>query len=105
MATASKAIAYAHITKDPKVCGGSACIDKTRIRVIDVVQAQSEGKTPEQIQELFAVKLSLAQVYSALAYADENREEIEAEYAEHERTFEEGLRARDEYLKKHTPGR
>jgi uncharacterized protein (DUF433 family) len=73
VATASKAIPYAHITKDPKVCGGSACIDKTRIRVIDVVQAQSEGKTPEQIQEHFAVKLSLAQVYSALAYADENR--------------------------------
>ncbi|HET7291683.1 MAG TPA: DUF433 domain-containing protein [Vicinamibacteria bacterium] len=105
MATASKAIAYAHITKDPKVCGGSACIDKTRIRVIDVVQAQSEGKTPEQIQELFAVKLSLAQVYSALAYADENREEIEAEYAEYERAYEEGVRARDEYLKKQTPGR
>jgi uncharacterized protein (DUF433 family) len=82
VATASKAIPYAHITKDPKVCGGSACIDKTRIRVIDVVQAQSEGKTPEQIQELFAVKLSLAQVYST----------------------EEGLRARDEYLKKHKPG-
>jgi len=75
-------------------------------RVLEhVVQAQSEGKTPEQIQELFAVKLSLAQVYSALAYADENREEIEAEYAEHGPTFGEGLRARDEYLKKHTPGR
>ena len=105
MATASKAIPYAHITKDPKVCGGSACIDKTRIRVIDVVQAQSEGKTPEQIQELFAVRLSLAQVYSALAYADENREEIETEYSDSEREFEEGVRARDEYLKKQTPGR
>jgi uncharacterized protein (DUF433 family) len=39
VATASKTIAYSHIIKDPKVCGGSACIDKTRIRVIDVVQA------------------------------------------------------------------
>lgn len=98
MATAAKAV-FSHITKDPRVCGGAACIDDTRIRVMDIVQAQSEGKTPEQIQDLFAVKLSLAQVYSALAYADENREEIEVQYAEHERAFAEGLRARDAYLK------
>lgn len=98
MATAAKTV-YAHITKDPKVCGGSACIDETRIRVIDVVQAQSEGHTPQQIQDLFAVKLTLAQVYSALAYADENREEIENEYAEHDRAFSDGVRARDDYLK------
>lgn len=98
MATAARVV-FSHITRDPLVCGGNACIDNTRIRVIDIVQAQSEGKTPQQIQDLFAVKLSLAQVYSALAYADENREEIEAQYAEHERAFAEGLHARDEYLK------
>jgi uncharacterized protein (DUF433 family) len=98
MATAARTI-YAHITKDSEVCGGSACIDSTRIRVIDVVQAESEGHTPERIRDLFAVKLTLAQVYSALAYADENQVEIEAEYAEHERAFDEGVRSRDEYLK------
>ena len=70
MATAAKTV-YSHITKAPNVCGGSACIDDTRIRVIDVVQAKSEGHSPEQIRDLFAVKLTLAQVYSALAYADE----------------------------------
>ena len=91
--------AYSHITKAPEVCGGSACIDSTRIRVIDVVQAQSEGYTPERIRGLFAVNLTLAQVYSALAYADENQEEIETEYAEHERAFDEGVRSRDEYLR------
>ena len=98
MVTVAKTV-FAHITKDPKVCGGAACIDNTRVRVIDVVQAHSEGHTPQQIQDLFAVKLTLAQVYSALAYADENREEIEAEYAEHEQAFNDGVRARDEYLK------
>jgi uncharacterized protein (DUF433 family) len=98
MATAARTV-YAHITKDPGVCGGSACIDHTRIRVIDIVQAQSEGHLPGQLQELFAVKLTLAQVYSALAYADENQEEIEAEYREHDRAFAEGERSREAYLK------
>jgi uncharacterized protein (DUF433 family) len=94
--------AYAHITKDPSVCGGSACIDNTRIRVIDIVLAKNDGQSPEHIRDLFAVKLTLAQVYSALAYADENREEIEADFAEHERVGKEGERTRDEYLKRHS---
>jgi uncharacterized protein (DUF433 family) len=80
MATALKPV-FSHITKDERVCGGKACIDATRIRVIDVVQAQSEGYTPEQIRTLFAVTLTLAQVYSALAYADENPREIAADFA------------------------
>ena len=90
MATAAKTV-YAHVTKDPAVAGGSACIDATRIRVIDVVQAQIEGYTPAQIQTLGSVELTLAQVYSALAYADENRQEIRAEYAEQIRAFDEGV--------------
>lgn len=85
--------------------GGRACIGKTRIAVIDVVQAQSEGKTPEQIQDLFAVKLTLAHVHAALTYYYDHKDEIDAEFAEDEREFDEGLRARDEYLKKHPPGR
>ncbi len=101
MATAPKS-AYAHIIKDPGVCGGSACIDNTRIRVMDVVLAKNGGQSPEQIRDLFAVKLTLAQVYSALAYADDNREEIETDFAEHERVGIEGERARDEYLKRHS---
>jgi uncharacterized protein (DUF433 family) len=100
MATAPKT-AYAHITKVPRVCGGSACIDNTRIRVMDVVLAKNDGQSPEQIRDLFAVKLTLAQVYSALAYADENREEIEADFGDHEAVGIEGEGARDEYLKRH----
>jgi uncharacterized protein (DUF433 family) len=98
MATAAKAIAYAHITKEPR--GGRACIDSTRIAVMDVVQALSEGKTPEQIQDLFAVKLTLAQVHAALAYYYDHKDEIDAEFAE-EDGFEEQIdRERAEYLKK-----
>ena len=42
-------LASAQITKDPRVCGGKACIDNTRIRVIDIVQLESEGYGPEQM--------------------------------------------------------
>jgi uncharacterized protein (DUF433 family) len=99
MAATAPKLVFSHITKNPKVCGGAACIDATRIRVIDVVQAQSEGYSPEDIQKLFAVPLTLAQVYSALAYADENRDEIDALYAELEALGEQIERDREEYLK------
>jgi hypothetical protein len=35
-ATAARAV-YSHVTKTPGICGGKACIDSTRIRVMDVV--------------------------------------------------------------------
>jgi hypothetical protein len=37
VATAPKIVASAQITKDSRVCGGEACIDNTRIRVVDIV--------------------------------------------------------------------
>jgi uncharacterized protein (DUF433 family) len=98
MATAPQLV-FSHITKNPRVCGGAACIDATRIRVLDIVQAQREGHTPEGIRTLFAVPLTLAQVYSALAYADENRDEIEALHAAHEALGEQIERDRAEYLR------
>jgi uncharacterized protein (DUF433 family) len=63
------------------VCGGKACNDNTRIRVVDIVQAKREGKQPEEMRNVFAVPLTLAQIYSALAYADENPAETEADFA------------------------
>ena len=97
MATAAKTV-YAHITHNPKVLGGRACIDNTRIRVLDIVQLQREGKKPEEMLDVFAVPLTLAQVHAALAYYYDHSEEIEGAYRESERREAEYERDRDEYL-------
>lgn len=99
MATAAKAV-YSHITKDARVCGGKACIDNTRIRVMDIVELQREGKQPEEMRKVFAVQLTLAQIYSALAYADENHAEIEADFAGDDDVEAEIERDRAEFLKR-----
>ena len=98
MATPAKLV-YSHITKDPLVCGGKACIENTRIRVIDIVQLQREGKKPEEMRISFAVPLTLAQVYSALAYLDEHTQEIQADFAEEATTEAEIERDRGAFLK------
>jgi uncharacterized protein (DUF433 family) len=69
----------ANITKTPGVCGGRACIGGHRIRVLDiVVWHEKRGYSPDEIVDLFP-GITLADVYAALAYYFDNREEIEAE--------------------------
>ena len=75
MATATKTV-YSHITKDPDVCGGRACIDGTRIRVVDIACLQREGYTPERMLEVYP-SLNLAQIHAALSYYYEKPQEIE----------------------------
>ncbi len=66
-----------HITKTPGVCGGRACIAGHRVRVVDiVVWHEMRGYSPDQIVDLFP-GISLADVYAALTYYFDNRQEIE----------------------------
>lgn len=88
------------ISRNPKVCGGFACIAGTRIRVLDIVCLEREGYAPEQMLDVFAARLSLPQVQAALTYYRAHREEIEAEFAEEDRIVAESERAREEYLKR-----
>jgi uncharacterized protein (DUF433 family) len=97
MATAAKTV-YAHITKDPQVCGGKACLDNTRIRVMDIVGLQREGKQPEEMLHVFAVPLALGQVHAALAYYYDHREEVEASFAEDDHWEEDHERPKAEHL-------
>jgi len=69
-----------HITKTPGVCGGRACIAGHRIRVADiVVWHEKRGYSPDEIVEMFA-GISLADVYAALTYYFDHRDEIQAEF-------------------------
>lgn len=103
MVTTAKKHVYAHITKDPEVCGGKACIDGTRIRVMDIVCLHEEGHTPEQMLNVFATAapLTLSQVHAALTYYYDHKDEIEASFAEDERIVAEHDRKRAEYLSRH----
>ena len=84
---------------DPEVCGGKACIDGTRIRVVDIVSLKRQGHPPEKMLEAYP-SLNLALVYAALSYSDEHPEEIEASFAEDRAWEAEHQRAKAEYLGK-----
>jgi uncharacterized protein (DUF433 family) len=65
-----------HITCTPGICGGKPCIEGSRIRVQDVYAwHELQGKTPDEIVNAFP-QLTLADVYAAMAYFWDHREEI-----------------------------
>jgi uncharacterized protein (DUF433 family) len=94
MATAATKTVFPHITTDPKVCHGRPCIAGTRIRVMDIVAAHEEGTSPAALQDYFATRpLTLAEIYAALAYYNDHKGEVEADFAEAERIASEGIEA------------
>ena len=68
-----------HITKTPGVCGGKACIAGTRIRVMDIVVCIEVNKYhPEHIIAEVYPDITVADVFAALAYYHDHRDEMEA---------------------------
>ncbi len=75
--TAVHSMAYPHIVKVEGVCGGEALIEGTRIAVWHIVGYYY--KVGMSVEEILAEwdYLTPGQVFSALAYYHDNREEIE----------------------------
>lgn len=66
-----------HITKTTAVCGGKACVAGTRVRVMDVVIWHERlGWSADEIVSQIP-SLTLSDVYAALTYYFDHREEIE----------------------------
>lgn len=68
------------LVRSPDVCGGRLRIDGTRMTINQVVVWYKQGCTPEEITDQYP-HLTLAQVYTALAYYHANREEVDADLA------------------------
>jgi uncharacterized protein (DUF433 family) len=91
MATAAAKTVFPHITTDPDVCHGRPCIAGTRVRVMDVVAAHEQGVSPAELQDYFDTRpLTLGEIHAALAYYNDHRDAIEADFAEAERVAIEG---------------
>ena len=76
------------LAQSPDVCGGRIRIDGTRITVHRIAVLYKQGQSPEEVIQTYP-HLSLAQVYSALAYYHANRAEVEEELATTDGQYEE----------------
>ncbi len=85
------AVSVEHITLTPGVCGAKPCIAGTRIRVQDIyVWHELQGRSADEIVSDFP-HLRLGDVYAALAYYWDHREEIDRQVQE-EAAFVEAMK-------------
>ena len=78
----------AMLVRAADVCGGRMRIDGTRITVHRIATLYKQGQSPEEVIQTYP-QLSLAQVYSALAYYHANRAEVELELAAADAEYDE----------------
>jgi uncharacterized protein (DUF433 family) len=82
-----------HIDSKPGVCGGKPCIAGTRIRVQDIyVWHELQGKSADEIVSEYP-QLRMGDVYAALTYYWDHREEIQRQIAE-ETAFVERMKSK-----------
>jgi len=78
-----------HITRTPGICGGKPCVEGSRIRVQDIyVWHELQGKKPDEIVSAFP-QLTLADVYAALAYFWDHRDEVLTDMKSQDESLEE----------------
>ena len=87
-----------HIEITPGTCGGKPRIAGTRIRVQDVVIWTEFGDTPDEIVASYP-QLSLADVYAALTYYHDNREQIDQDIQQADAFVEEMKKLYDQGAK------
>ena len=68
---------YPHITKDPSVRQGQACVDDSGIAVVDLVRIKRRGLTEREILERHSSFTNPAQVYAAFLYDYDHQEEVD----------------------------
>lgn len=72
---------HPHIVRHPRICGGYPIIRGSRITVRLLATLVRGGATPEEIIRVYP-HLELAQVYDALSYYFDHRQEIDREIEE-----------------------
>lgn len=70
-----------HIVRDADIYGGKPRIAGHRVAVHDIAVCHNGGYTPEQIVKGVYPTLTLPEVYAALLYYYEHKDEIDAEIA------------------------
>ncbi len=85
MSLVARKISYPYITTDPKIAGGTAIIEGTRISVRTVAGYYQMGIDVDKILATLS-HLSASQLHSALAYYFDHQQEIDSELTENSDT-------------------
>jgi uncharacterized protein (DUF433 family) len=102
----SERIAYPHVSVDPAVREGRACISGTQVRVTDLATASEGGRTILELTEHFAPqKLTLAEIHAGLAYFYDNWDALESVRVGDQQLVDQTKKDREAELLRHYLGK
>ncbi|MGE0453201.1 MAG: DUF433 domain-containing protein [Vicinamibacteria bacterium] len=105
MSSSSDRITYPHVSLDPAVREGRACISGTQVRVTDLATASEAGRSILELKEHFAPqKLTLAEIHAGLAYFYDNWDALEAVRLDDQRLVDKAKKDREAELLRHFLG-
>ena len=82
MPSAAVKVKHPYVTRKKGVCGGKPAITGTRIPVWAIAGWRRQGYSAERIQRGIYPSLGLAEIYDALSYYHDHKEEIDQQLAE-----------------------
>jgi uncharacterized protein (DUF433 family) len=77
--SAKEAVTTEPITKTPGVLGGAACVGRRRIAVWMLVEGRRLGFTDPELRDRYDPPLTEQELAAAWRYAEQHKEEIEAD--------------------------
>ena len=82
MSSAVLKVTYPYVTQKKGVCGGKPVIAGTRIPVWAIAGWRAKGYSAERMQRDIYPHLNLAEIYDALSYYHDHKEDIDRQLAE-----------------------
>jgi len=75
-------VKHPYVTQKKGICGGKAIIAGTRIPVWSIAGWSRKGHSAKKIQKDIYPSLGLAEIYDALSYSYDHKEEIDRQLEE-----------------------
>jgi uncharacterized protein (DUF433 family) len=95
-------VKHPYVTQKKGVCGGKPIIAGTRIPVWDIAGWSRKGYSAAKIQEDIYPSLGLAEIYDALSYSYDHKEEIDRQLEENSRSVQDARKRQAQWRQSHS---
>jgi uncharacterized protein (DUF433 family) len=102
MSSVAPKLKHPYVTQKKGVCGGKPTIAGTRIPIWGIAGWSRKGYSAEKIQQEIYPSLGLAEIYDALSYYHDHKEEIDRQVEENSLAPREARRRQSQWRQSHS---
>ena len=95
-------VKHPYVTQKKGVCGGKPVIAGTRIPVWSIAGWSRKGYSAKKIQKDIYPSLGLAEIYDALSYSYDHKEEIDQQLAENSLSAQDARKRQAQWWQSHS---